>query len=148
MAPSKQRRSCAPMTLLGCGCGLLGMIGIVLVFLMLGYLYVKERMDPRWNRRDFAACQQQLLYLGKALASYERDNHHLPQRLEELSPHYLYSPDFLYCPLERNKIGEPYRYYPTAQKPTDVVITCDNHGQETISLLRNGHLRLKKKPFR
>ena len=149
MEHSRQtRQGCAPLTLMGCGCGLLGMISILLVFLMLSYLYVKERQDQAWNRRDFALCQQRLLYLGKALASYEQDNHHLPRRLDELQPYYLYSPDKLRCPLEDKHIGEQFHYNPAANKPLDAVITCDNHGQATIILLRNGQLRLRSKLFR
>ena len=141
------RQGCAPLALMGCGCGLLGMICILLVFLMLGYLYAKEHQDQRWSRCDFASCQQRLLYLGKALASYERDTHHLPRRLDELQPHYLYQPDTLRCPLEAKHLGEQFHYYPAAKNPLDAVITCDNHGQATIFLLRNGQLRLHSKLF-
>ena len=104
MAQAKQTRAgCSATGLLGCGCGLLGMIGIIVIFLMLGFFYAKERMDQAWNRHDFNVCQQHLKYLGKALASFERDNHHLPRYLAELQPHYLDSPDMLRCPLEGKK---------------------------------------------
>ncbi len=142
------RQGCAPLTVVGCGCGLLGMIGIVLVFLMLSFFYVQERRNPAWNRRDFQECEKHLHYLGKALANYKQDNHHFPQRLEELQPHYLYSPDLVRCPLEGTHLGAQYHYNPDARKPLDAVITCDNHGQATIILLRNGQLRLHSKLFK
>lgn len=149
MASSTQtRRGCQPWTLLGCGCGLLGMLGILLVFFALGIYYAHERHDPTWNRRDFNACQEHLKYLSKAIAIFERDNHRLPKSLNELQPRYLISIEMIHCPLEKTRKAASYQYNPAAKNRTDALVTCDNHGQATLALQRGGLLRLRSKLFR
>lgn len=130
------RRGCSPLALFGCGCGSVAMLGILIVFALLTLQMQKERVDPHWSRRDFALCQQRLSYLQRALASYRKDHHRLPATLAELSPRYVDSSDRLHCPLEAR--GVPFRYTPDGA----TIITCENHGQGPLELLRNGQLRL------
>jgi len=132
---------------MGCGCGMLGVIGILLVFLMMGIFYAHAKHNPSWNQHDFALCQEHMKYLREALASYKRDTGHLPVQLKELQPRYIYSPEVLHCPLERTAGGAPYRYNPNAKNPMEALIICDNHGQATIMLQVNERLRFHSKLF-
>ena len=138
MPGKKPQRGCAPLALLGCGCGLLAGIGIVFVFGLMLVQYMHERRDPTWSRQDLAACEQNLAYLKHALALYQQDHQQLPAHLEDLRGHYLDSPARLHCPLELTGHGKPYLYTPQAKNPTDPIITCDNHGQGPLLLLKNG----------
>ena len=131
------------MALLGCGCGLLAGIGILCVFALLTVQYVHERHDPRWSRQDLAICEDNLQYLKQALEQYQQDHsHQLPARLDDLRGHYLDTPARLHCPLELKDRGQEYLYTPNAPHPTDPLITCRNHGQGTLVLLKNGHFRI------
>ena len=137
---SRIRRGCSPWALLGCGCGLLAMIGIVLVFLSLGILTLLGKTDARWNLRAYDQCQQHLLKLNSALEIYKTDYGALPPSLDALKEYYVDDPGWLHCPLEEGRA--PYRYTPQPARPTDPLITCDNHGQGPLVLLHNGRLRL------
>lgn len=141
-SPVKVRRGCAPIALLGCGCGLLSGIGIILVFFLMSVQLVHELREPGWSRDDFAQCQQNLEYLRQALDNYRTDYHRYPARLEELSPHYLDVTTRMRCPLEIKGRGVRYVYQPDAARPTDPLVTCVNHGQGPIVLQVNGRLRL------
>ena len=132
-------RGCSPWALLGCGCGLLAICGIALVFLLLGISDLRGRKDPAWNPAAYETCQHRLLLLGSALDSYRQDYHHRPARLEELAPRYVESRQGLRCPLGG---PETYRYFPNAAAPTDILVECDEHGQGRILLLCNGKLLL------
>jgi hypothetical protein len=140
--PAHSKLGCSPWALMGCGCGLLSGVGILLVFFVLGVQMVHARHDTTWSRPALVQCQDNLRVLRDALASYQRDYHHLPARLEDLNPSYLDSPARLRCPLETLGHGTPYQYNPQAKKPTDALITCTNHGQGTIALQVNGFIRL------
>jgi len=142
--PSRIRHSCSPWALLGCGCGLVSMIGILLVFFSFGIFAIRERTNPYWNMRDDYACQMHLRNLGRAIASYRADHHGaLPAGLAELKAHYIASPDWLRCPLgDRGLAVKAYRYTTSPAKPTDPLITCPNHAQGPIILQHNGLLRL------
>lgn len=140
--PLRLRSGCSPWSLMGCGCGLLAGIGIMLVFFSMGILKIHEDRDPTWKRQDYAQCQDNLRYLRAAIASYERDYHHLPARLDDLSPQYVDNIERLRCPLEKLELGTHYRYTPNAVLPTDPLITCTNHGHGPIVLRRNGIISL------
>ena len=137
-----RRRGCSPWAMVGCGCGLLAMIGIGIIFLLLGVQFAQGRRSPSWSREDYARCAENLQVLGGAIASYEEDTHHLPRRLVDLEARYLDTPDRLQCPLQRRGIGRPYQFYPEAALPTDPLIRCDNHRQGPLILLRNGKVKL------
>ena len=141
--PSRTRRGCSPWAFLGCGCGLLSMIGIAFVFFTLGIIYYLERTDPYWNMEAYRDCQTNLRYLGHAITSYRGDyNNALPTDLAQLKP-YIYSPVWLHCPLEDRKLPvKPYKYTPASTGPDTPLITCPNHGQGPVILLHNGLLRL------
>lgn len=126
-------------TLSGCGCGLLGVIGIMLVFFALGVQTVRERQNPAWNRKDYTVCQEHLNYLREALHSYQADHHHLPKTLNELQPRYLDTPQRLHCPVEACQ-GHAYRYTPNNTTSNAPLITCNNHALGRLALLRNGQI--------
>ena len=126
--------------LLGCGCGLLAGVGILLVFAMLTLQYVHERKDATWSREDLGVCEENIAYLKGALTLYQQDHHQLPSRLEDLRGQYLDSPARLHCPLALKDRGHAYLYTPNAQRPTDPLITCTNHGQGAVYLLKNGKI--------
>lgn len=141
----RNRGGCSPWTLMGCGCGLLAGIGIMLVFVILGVQWVHARTDPRWNRQAYAQCQANVYNLAKALESYRQDYHHLPARLDELRTlNYLDQSSRLHCPLDSQELGTSYEYYPQATRPTDPLLICRNHGQGVIVLQRDGRIRLPK----
>ena len=129
---------------MGCGCGLLAMIGIALIFLALSIVDLRGRFDPTRDTAAYASCQRNLIHIGLAIASYRQDYRTPPDRLQQLSPHYLDDPARLRCPLAAIGLGRPYRYTPTPARPTDPLVTCVNHGQGPISLLHDGRLRLPK----
>ena len=141
--PFRMRRGCSPLSLMGCGCGLLAAIGIVLVFFILGMQYVYAHRDPiAWNRESYAQCQQNMAYLRQALLSYQKDHHQFPKRLDDLRGSYLDSDTRLRCPLEMQEHGIRYQYTPEGANPTDPLITCSNHGQGTLVLQHDGRIRL------
>lgn len=137
--PAPKRVGCSPWTIMGCGCGLVAIVGIALVFLVLGFLYLRERRDASWSKADYALCQQHLVYLGRAIASYERDHHRLPPTFADLQPQYL--PTGITCPLEHK--GTSYTYHADARTPDSAMVTCPNHGQGPLILQRNGQIRWK-----
>ena len=139
---NRQKQAAHPYTILGCGCGLFGAIGVLLVFLMLMTLSFRERHDARWSRQDYAGCQRNLTEIKEALWSYRQDHHHLPVTLMELRGHYLDHPSAIRCPLAIKELGQEYRYYPDAKAPTDLLVVCDNHGQGRIALRKNGTIKL------
>ena len=141
-------RGCSPWAILGCGCGLLAIFGITFVFLLLGVSVMRERFDPKWNRAAYEGCQGNVRYLGWALESYRKDYHHLPARLEDLSPRYIDNLRRLHCPLEAANSAVIYQYFPTDNSPTDPLIACPNHGQGKIVLLRDGKLLLTEKKLK
>ena len=136
------QRGCSPYTLMGCGCGLLGIIGVVLVFLLLMTLSMREKRDPTWSREDYAVCQRHLAATKMALQSYQQDHGKLPQRLEELRGHYLEHPSTIRCPLAIKELGEEYHYNPNAAHPTSALVVCSNHGQGRMVLQKNGLIKL------
>lgn len=140
--PTQLRYGCSPWSLMGCGCGLLATIGILLIFLILSINFVHERRDPRWNRTDYALCQDNISYLHQAIVSYQRDYHHLPPTLDALRSSYLDRPSRLSCPLHRHQQMTEYIYHPDAKRPTDTLIECRIHGQGSIVLERDGKIRL------
>lgn|GEM_PF-1746204 len=142
--PSRARRGCSPWAWLGCGCGLVSMIGILLVFLSLGILGLHERADPAWNRQAYFDCQMNLRNLGRAIAKYRRDhNGALPAELADLQQYYISSAAWLHCPLkDRGLTVEEYRYTPAPANPTDPLITCANHAQGTVILQHDGLMRI------
>lgn len=127
---------------MGCGCGLFGVIGVLLVFLMLMTLNLRARQDARWSRQDYANCQRNLTVIKGALWSYREDHHRFPAKLEELRGPYLERPSAIRCPLAIKEIGEEYRYYPHAKSPNDLLVVCTNHGQGRIALRKNGTIKL------
>ncbi len=103
----------------------------------------RSRLDVRWSREDYAQCTKNLRYIGQAMASYEKDFHQLPAKLEDLTPHYL-DVEYLRCPLEVKGVGVHYEYFPTAQQEGDVLVSCQNHRQGTVVLQRSLKIRAKQ----
>ncbi len=124
---------------MGCGCGLLGILGIALVFLSLSIAYTRGWRNPAWDVRAYGTCQIHLRSLKYALESYRRDFGKPPARLEDLS-RYVLDPATLHCPFEARG-GKPYVYHPGAVG-TQPLITCDNHGQGELALQGDGKVHL------
>jgi len=144
MSPS-HRAGCSPWALLGCGCGLLAMIGIALVFLTLGANYAAARRTPAVDVRAYGQCQIHLRSLGRAIASYAKDHGAPPAKLDDLYPRYLLDQASLHCPLEVHG-GVRYRYTPrTNPDPTTAVISCTNHKQGMLALQADGRVRLPER---
>jgi len=141
-------RGCSPWTVLGCGCGLVAIFGITFVFLLLSIALMRSRFDPKWNLRAYEDCQHHVRYLGWALQSYQLDYHHLPVRLEELSPRYLSDTHWLHCPLDAAHSAVVYQYFPAGTSPTDPLVTCSHHGQGKIVLLHDFKLLLTEKKLK
>lgn len=142
--PTEPRLSCSPLAVLGCGCGLAAMVGIALIFLLLGLNIARARRDPvRYAPQPFTACQAHLRLIASAVDSYQHDYHRLPTRLRDLQEHYLPSPDVLRCPLEASS-GQAYVYTPDGTEMSSPLVTCVNHGQGKLVLLRNGQIRLPR----
>ncbi|MHB0937610.1 MAG: hypothetical protein ACYDCO_06145 [Armatimonadota bacterium] len=148
--PARTRRGCSPWAYLGCGCGMLSMIGILFIFFTLGALTIRERTDPRWNMKAYDRCVMNLRNLGRAIASYRQDHHGaLPADLAELQQHYISSPDWLRCPLaERGIDTRQYLYTPASKDAGTPLITCLNHAHGPVVLLHNGLLRLPEDAVR
>ncbi len=146
MTTPRSRKGCSLWSLLGCGCGAAAMVGILLVFLVLGILALQERRDASWDRASYEQCQRNLLYLRSALNSYRRDHGELPARLEQLLPRYLDTAQRLHCPLEGKGQAHRYRYTPGESSATAPLITCDKHGQGTVALLHDMKLRVNIHP--
>jgi hypothetical protein len=146
-SPLPSRPGCSPWALLGCGCGLVAGIGILLVFLLVGVIHIRERTQPHWDRAAYLTCQGNLRYVARALNSYARDHaNQLPPTLDALLPHYIDAPTRLHCPLEARRHAAPYHYTPQVTRPTAPLITCRNHGQNIIIVQRNRQLRLQRPP--
>lgn len=148
--PIRTRRGCSPWAWLGCGCGMLSMTGLLLIFFILGVLTLRERTDPRWNMKAYNGCVNNLRSLEGALAIYRRDHHDaLPARLSELEQHYISSTALLRCPLaERGVKTWEYRYTPQAKASDAPLITCRNHAHGPVILLHNGRVRVPEDGIR
>lgn len=142
--PRRLQRGCSPWAIMGCGCGFIGALGVLLVFAILTLQAVKANQDITWNRGQFAQCQENLLYIGHAIQRYEKDFHHPPATLQELYPQYVDTANRLRCPLELIEKGRSYQYYPQAKGADTEFICCVNHGQGRVCLLRGGQLRLPR----
>ncbi|MHB9023233.1 MAG: hypothetical protein ACYC7E_03535 [Armatimonadota bacterium] len=136
----RSRTGCSLWAYTGCGCGLIAMLGILFLFLLLGLQFARERRDPTMNRKAYSACMKNLIYLGLAIDSYQKDNRRIPDRLEQLDPRYLDSSERLRCPLDLPGQRREYEYFPQSTKPTDPLIVCRRHGYGPLILLHNGKL--------
>ena len=140
--PRRMQRGCSPWAIMGCGCGFIGTLGILLVFVILALQTVKANHDSTWNRASYAQCQENLVSIGHAIHRYEKDFHHLPATLRDLSPQYVDNPNSMRCPLEMQEKGRSYQYQPLVKSASDVLVSCDNHGQGRVCLLHDGHMQL------
>ena len=145
-ATPPRRPGCSPWAMFGCGCGMLGMIGIALVFLAIAFEISMSRQQPKWNREAFAGCELRLRKLSYSLSMYAKEHDgKLPARLEDLYPHYMTDPGQAHCPREGQPGTLEYRYLPSAAgNPEDPLVLCVNHGQGDIILQRNLQLRLPR----
>lgn len=148
--PARTRRGCSPWAYLGCGCGMLSMVGILFIFFILGALTLRERTDPRWNMPAYSGCVTNLRNLGRAIASYRQDHRGaLPADLSELEQNYISTPAWLHCPLaERGLETRAYRYTPNSKNPNAPLVTCLNHAHGPIVLLHNGLVHVPEEAIR
>ncbi|MHB9133807.1 MAG: hypothetical protein ACYDBB_22305 [Armatimonadota bacterium] len=140
--PTRTRFGCSPWAYMGCGCGLLAMLGILLVFGLLGYEFQQEKRHAHWNRAYYGTCQKHLSEIGRAITNYQRDYHQLPPKLANLVPTYL-DAEKLHCPLD-TQAGVSYEYSPNVTQPQELLVRCHRHGQGELALQRNGMLRVPR----
>lgn len=125
----------------GCGCGAIGVIGILIVFTFVFYEYAESYKNPRWNRDDLAACQIRILSLKTSINNYRLAHKGSnPQKLADLEPQYIINKSVLNCPRANQKDAENYIYSPDAYNANDALITCRNHAQRVLIL--NGKLQV------
>jgi hypothetical protein len=130
----------------GCGCGLIGVIGILVVFTFIFFEYAKSYKNPRWNRDDFAECQQRMLSLKTGIENYRKDNKEKnPKKLSDLKPKYLIDDKALICPRFGQNDTEQYIYSPDSYTADEELIICRNHAQRIVILQGNLQLRLRLK---
>ncbi|MEI7833754.1 MAG: hypothetical protein WCJ56_11230 [bacterium] len=138
--PRKKRLN-SPFTLLGCGCSLVAVIGLLMIFIFLGVQVYRSRLDVRWVRKDYAQCTRNLRQISIAIASYQEDTHKFPPSLEVLVPHYL-DAKYLRCPLEDKGVGKHYEYT-TVGNESDPLVSCSNHLQGPVVLEHSLKIRAK-----
>ena len=57
-----------------------------------------ESLLTEQESRNLKTCAQNLIAIGKALQTYEKEHANFPEWLSELHPKYLTNPDALICP--------------------------------------------------
>ncbi len=130
----------------GCGCGAIGIIGILIVFTFIFFEYAKSFKDPRWNRDDFATCQLRILAIRVGITNYRTDHKGSnPKKLDDLKPKYFNNQIHLNCPRENQKDAENYQYNPNAYNDSDILLSCKNHAQRIIILKGNLQIPIKNK---
>ncbi len=139
----RKRRLNSPFTLLGCGCSLVAVIGLLMIFIFLGVQVYRSRLDVRWSREDYANCTRNMRQISIAVASYREDTHLYPPSLQALVPHYL-DARYLRCPLAEQGAGKLYEYSPAGNE-SDPLVSCNNHLQGPVVLEHSLKIRAKQR---
>ena len=69
-----------------------------------------ESLLTEQESRNLKTCAQNLIAIGKALQTYEKEHANFPEWLSELHPKYLTNPDALICPADADR-GVPILSY-------------------------------------
>jgi hypothetical protein len=123
---------------------------ILILFIALLYtmLILKMAGDKRFQRKMEQAarlqkCKVNLKELGKALERYREGTGDYPDKLSQLLPLYLKTPNLLHCPNDPSppeKIS--YQYIkPKGNDPKQIVIICNYHPNPLVLHL-NGELEV------
>ncbi len=84
-----------------------------------------ESLLTEQESRNLKTCAQNLITIGKALQTYEKEHANFPEWLSELYPKYLTNPDVLICPADEDQ-GVPILPYDTDPNlPVSYNYDCD-----------------------
>ena len=84
-----------------------------------------ESLLTEQESQNLKTCAQNLIAIGKALQTYEKEQTHFPEWLSELHPKYLTNPNALICPADEDQ-GVPILTYNTDPNlPVSYNYDCD-----------------------
>ena len=84
-----------------------------------------ESLLTKRESQNLKTCAQNLIAIGKALQTYEKEHANFPEWLSELHPKYLTNPDALICPADKDQ-GVPILPYDTDPNlPVSYNYDCD-----------------------
>jgi hypothetical protein len=125
-------------------------VAILILFMALLYTIFLLKMagDRRFQRKleqavKLQKCKANLKELGKALERYKEGTGDYPDKLSQLLPLYLKTPNLLHCPNDPSPPDKiSYQYIkPRGNDPKQIVIIC-NHHPNPLALHLNGELEV------